>query len=397
MHTNPRPSRPSNGNGHAPQAQPESTTPAAATPVRPCLYCTAPATSSEHIIQEAIGGHYRRRILCGAHNSGFSAIDDALASHFEALTWASGLARDRGGRAGLAAGTMLRFVDARGREAIIGPNGIPENVQAHVEPREDGHGIARAEGPLRKLEAILAQQATGRGVLFQIIQNAPTLPINIGITDESLPGILKSALHFAATLKRPTSATIAVLLPYLQGERRIPVVPLPFRAPWFDPGRRLRHEITIYPDRVNTVATILLYSAIPVALELPGYVANGARRLVQYLDDGKYELVDVAARPVPRQRLSDREWDALLKTTIAVITQIFRARQIRDMTDIAAEAAMKAWPHDPTCGPVFQYRMRAALQELPFEPEQIHRLVREAVVLYTRFGYPFDLEPLTLR
>ncbi len=142
---------------------------------------------------------------------------------------------------------------------------------------------------------------------------------------------------------------------------------------------------------------MLLYSAVSVAFELPGYVADSARRLAQYLDDGTYELVDVQAQPVPRQRLSDREWDALLETTMAVITDIFRYRHIRDMTDIATEAAIAAWPFDIHCGPIFQERMRAALQLKALKRDLIENLIGEAVGHHRRYGYPFDPDPLTLR
>ena len=64
------------------------------------------------------------------------------------------------------------------------------------------------------------------------------------------------------------------------------------------------------------------------------------------LTTGRTELVDVEPRPVPRQRLSDREWDALLKTSMAVIAATFRGRHVRDITEIATEAAMEAWPFD---------------------------------------------------
>ena len=46
-------------------------------PARRCLYCDAPASSDEHIIPEAIGGHFSRRILCERHNNELGALDDA--------------------------------------------------------------------------------------------------------------------------------------------------------------------------------------------------------------------------------------------------------------------------------------------------------------------------------
>jgi hypothetical protein len=364
---------------------------------RPCLYCDAPASSDEHIIPEAIGGHYTRRIVCERHNNELGPLDDALATHFAALTWGSGLARERGGREHFDAGTRLRYVNAGGRASYIDPDGKGEFAKAVVEKRPDG-GVARADGPLEKLEGILAQQQTGRGILFEIVSPGPTVPVGVGLTDESLPGILKIALHFAAgCVLRPTPPTIATLWPYLRRERPIPVVALPFREPWFVPGRRLCHEVTLYPDRDNAVVTVLLYSALPVALELPGYVTTVARRLTQHLDDGSYKLVDVEPRPLPRQRLSDREWDALMKTSMAVITAIFRGRHVRDVTDIASEAAKAAWPYDPSCGLEFQGRMRAALELKALAADQINGLIGEAIALNARHGFPFDPDPLTLR
>jgi hypothetical protein len=364
---------------------------------RSCVYCADPPTTAEHIFQEAIGGKLTARILCAAHNAFFSDVDRDLADHYAVLVWASGTVRDRGGRERWPFGTRLRFPDAKNQRAtIINPDGSNAFDKVTVELNEVGKPV-RFDGPLDSLRAIAAKN--GNGPIVEIVSPGPTIPVGVGITDVALPGLMKNALHFAAGfVAEPSPATIAAVLPYMRGERRVPVVPLPFRAPWFPPGPP-RHEITVYPNGRNAVVTILLFGAIAVALELPHFIIGRAVRHVQLLDGSAPRVFDVDAVPVPRRPLSDREADHYLETVMAALTIIFRARHLFDINDLAQESAREALGDGARIGgnAAFLTYFHAALQRRALPADEIKGLVREAAAALRRGDVPCNLAPLLIK
>jgi hypothetical protein len=190
-----------------------------------------------------------------------------------------GVHRRRGSSAGKI-GTTLRFTDREGRRTTVAPDGTSEYSLTVREFSENGRPL-RASGSLKALRALRRNQPDPANVLLvELISPGVTILVGVGITDQCLPGYFKTALHFAAGfVDAPHAATIAALRPYIFEGRAVPIVPLPFRDPFFDPEGPVRHEVTIYPDGKNAVVTIMLFSAIIVAIELPHF---GTRRSLRY-------------------------------------------------------------------------------------------------------------------
>jgi len=244
-----------------------------------------------------------------------------------------------------------------------------------------------------------SQQDPANVVLVEVISPGVTIPVGVGITDQCLPGYVKAALHFVAGfVDAPHAATIAALRPYIFGGRAVPVVPLPFREPFFDSKGPVRHEVTIYPDGKNAVVTIMLFSAIVVAIELPHFGTRRSLRHRQLLGGcSGPELIDVEPYPVPRRRLSDREWDHLLETTRAALIRIFATRHHSDIDEMAQQAARTAWGRAATSNlanftPYFQ----AELETLALPRRQISALVRESRAHLTAGRLPFDPSTMLL-
>jgi hypothetical protein len=365
-----------------------------------CLYCPQPADSNEHIIPDAIGGHLKAPILCRAHNVAVGRADKALSDHYTPVTFASTLKRQRGNPTTGKYGASVKFIDAQGREVTVAPDGTSE-FGLEITETNDAGVPQRASGPERKLRGIAKNHPDPNGFrLFQVAGPGVTMPIGVGIGPESLPGYLKIALHFAAGFVGPVSeATLAALAPAIFGKRPARVLmQLPFRAPYFNPAGPVRHEVTIYPDGTDAIATVMLFSSFCVTLALPHFVTRIARRYTQYLD-GTRTVADVEAIPIPRERLSDREWDQLFATAHANLTRIFNDRGNRDIEEIAHAAARKAFGSackDPRPGAFFDY-FRAELIIVPLEQVIVEELVTRARDRAIRGLPTVDDSPMLLR
>ena len=366
-----------------------------------CLYGPEPATSEEHVLGEAVGGRLTAPILCRTHNGEVaSSADGPFAEHYAALTFAASVRRQRG-NAGGKIGTSVRFIGADGRRATVAPNGTSE-FELALE-KNDAGVVQRGSGPLRALAAIAKNHPDPNGFrLYEVAGPGVTIPIEVGIGDESLPGYLKTALHFAAGfVAAPSPATIAAVRPGIFRERPVRVLmQLPFREPFFDPTGPIRHEVTLYPDGADAIVTIMLFSSFAVTLALPHFGTRIARRYVQLLDGTGPQLVDVEPIPVPRNRMSDRDWDQLFAVSHANIGRIFAERQQRDVEEICQEAARVAFGHaarvDAPCD--FIEYFRAELERKPLEPRSlIDDLVNQARAHLARGHEPLDFAPMLVR
>jgi hypothetical protein len=365
-----------------------------------CLYCTNPPDTDEHVVAEAVGGRLTAPILCAKHNNAISASADApFARHYETLTFAAGVRRQRGNSSGKV-GTSVRFIDGQGRRTTVAPDGHSE-FGLVTERNADGV-VQRASGPLRQLAHIARGHPDPNGFrLFEVVGPGVTIPIGVGICDENLPGYVKTALHFAAGfMAAPAPATIAALQPGIMRQRPVRVLmQLPFRAPYFDPNGPIRHEVTVYPDGEDAVATIMLFSSFCVTLGLPHFGTRTALRYVQLLDGTGPQIADVDAIPIPRTALSDREWEGLFATSRASIERIFVARAARDIEEIGQQAARIATGHALHVGDLgaFAAFFRAELERVPLESDVVADLVRQAVVHIARGRDPFDVRPMLLK
>jgi len=363
-----------------------------------CLYCPAPPDTDEHVLTEAVGGRLTAPILCGHHNTAASATDARFARHFETLTFATGVRRQRGSRSGKI-GSTVHFIGRDGRRTTVQPDGRSE-FGLEVE-RNDAGVAQRASGPLRKLAGIAKNHPDPNGFrLFEVAGPGVTIPIAVGIGPESLPGFLKAALHFAAGfIAAPSPATLHAVAPFIFGRQPIPVhAMLPFRPPYFDPGGPIRHEVTIYPDGPDAVATIMLFSSICVTLALPGFATEHALRYMQLLDGTGPQLVDVEPIPIPREGLSDREIDAYFATAQTNIERIFVGRAQRDVEEIAQGAARVAVGHAVRLGDLAQFPafFRAELERVPLERELVDDLVCQAMRHIAQGRDPFDIGPMLI-
>jgi hypothetical protein len=365
-----------------------------------CTYCRAPADSEEHVLPEALGGRLTAPILCAAHNNTISrSADEPFARHYETLTFAAGVRRQRGNRQGKV-GTTLRFFDPQGRLTTVKPDGRSE---FGLETERDAKGvIQRASGPLRALTGIAKHHPDPSGFrLFEVAGPGVTIPVEVGICDENLPGYLKTALHFAAGfIAAPSPATLAALRSGILRERPVRVLlQLPFRAPYFDPKGAIRHEVTIYPGGEDAIATIMLFSSFCVTLALPHFGTRTALRYTQLLDGTGPQLAEVAPIPIPREPLSDREWDDLFATARTNIDRIFADRAQRDIEELAQQAARTAIGYVMRFGdPIhtFPTFFRAELERIPLERDLVDDLVRQAQAHIAQGRDPFDITPMLL-
>jgi hypothetical protein len=365
-----------------------------------CLYAPEPADTDEHVIAEAVGGRLTAPILCGAHNNTIAATaDKPLAEHYAPLTFAASVKRQRGGSAGKT-GTTLRFIAEDGRPTTVAPDGRSEfGFEKEV---NDAGVVQRASGPLRALAKIAKHHPDPNGFrLFAVASPGVTIPVEIGIGPETLPGYLKTALHFAAGfIAAPAPATIDAVRPGIFRERPVRVLmQLPFREPFFDPTGPIRHEVTLYPNGANAVVTIMLFSSFCVTMELPYFATRTALRYIQLLDGTGPQLVDVEPLPIPNHAMSERDWDQLLAVSRGNIERIFHERQQRDTEEIAQECGRTALGQALRAGNdrLFPYFFRAELERVPLEPrELIDDLVNQAQAHIKAGRNPLDLGPMLL-
>jgi hypothetical protein len=337
-----------------------------------CLYCIAKPDTDEHVLAEAVGGRLTARIMCERHNGLTGAADKAFADHYAPLTFAASVVRQRGSPTYGKIGTTLRFVDAQGRKTTVKPDGRSE-FGPELERNDDGI-VQRGSGSYRALSAIAKNHPDPNGFrLFEVAGPGVTIPVAVGIGPESLPGYLKTALHFAAGfVAGPSEATVAALAPAILGERPARAfVQLPFRAPYFDPTGPIRHEVTIYPDGSDAVVTVMLFSSFAVTLALPHFATRTALRYVQLLDGTGPELFDIDPIPIPRDKLSDRELDSVLRWGNLNVQRIFSERRQRDTEEVSEYAARVAMGEEARHPGTFLTFYRAELERVPLDDSEL--------------------------
>lgn len=252
-----------------------------------CLYCSAPASTKEHPLTEAVGGRLWAPILCPVHNGEVNVrADEHFNRNFAPLVNMLQVRRQRG-----TVGAEFIATGDDGKHVTIVAEGFAKRKPLEVLRKDHAGHILHAVGDLSYLDQLPSEALSpnGHNVVIATISN-PSAQFCVGVDETLSSAILKIALHFFAGFVADVPTDIAQrFLPYIVGDAVAggTFVRTPFLHPdVFPDSWPPRHEITCYPDGDGTLVTILLFSVYAFTCRLPFTMpGDGAVRYTQALSE----------------------------------------------------------------------------------------------------------------
>jgi|GEM_PF-3466617 len=365
-----------------------------------CLYCTAPAASSEHALPEALGGRLTAEILCSAHNNEIGARTDAgLFENVRPLINMLRVKRHDG-----RVGTDFEGTTDAGDRAVVTADGRVPGPKLIVEQRDDRKRIVRATGDLAVLEGLREQGAFANGEEEPVIATPvrpPVVNFGVGSDRASEAGVLKIALHFVAGFFTDIPLELArQLLPAVFGERlaggayvRTP----PFNHVLFPASWPPEHRITCWAEPDVVFVGVLLFDAYPYLCRLP--IAIGNTRAVRYRQPLLGDPAPILEENVPSgaacwdTRVGEEQansWGAEIKRRLDRVAMYANEREIREQCQRAARLAAEQAARG---GDFFEW-YRGALQIECLAADEVDERVRLGRIADAR-GRPVWAFPIT--
>jgi hypothetical protein len=346
-----------------------------------CLYCPAPANSEEHILSEGVGGRLIGRILCGSHNCMINKVaDEPFCARFAQLTFAAEVRRQRGNAHGKI-GTSVKGIDDSGRPVTVRPDGSSEWATTIDDRDADGLPL-RFGGPLSALRKLAKEHPQREHLhLFEVVHRGVTIPVKVGIDNDSYPALIKTALHFAATFFDVPALSVETLEQEIFGKAPIKhVFQPPFATPLFDPSGPIRHEVTVYPHGDSAIVTVMLFAAFGIGVTIPGLHISTPLRYQQLIDGTGPQVYNVSPIAIEIRRPTEEELREYFRTSGDRLHQIFNDKGNREINEIAMNAAAVAFSHSLR-GPEFEtffVYFRAELDRSALDTEVKDDLMRLA-------------------
>lgn len=314
-----------------------------------CVYCTAPARSSEHAIPEALGGRLTANILCSAHNNEIGArTDAALFANVRPLVNMLRVKRHDG-----RIGASFEGTTDAGERVMVTADGRVPGPRLVVEERDEQNRIVRAAGDLTVLDRLRKQGAFAKGDTEPVIATPvkpPVVHFGVGSDRTSEAGILKIALHFVAGFVADIPLELGQrLLPAVLGDtlaggayvRTQAFDDVLFSASWPP-----EHRITCWAESEAVFVAVLLFDAHPYLCRLP--LVLGDTRVVRYRQPLLGDPAPILEDDVPSisalwdNRLTEEQakaWGAEIGRRLDRIAMYAKEREIREQCQRAARAA----------------------------------------------------------